>query len=129
MGAQEVLVGLTKKSVELLRSTRAAWKEFITEENPEGLMIEKGPLQAVKRRFDGLWNRAGVRRTVALDGILGVLMDGPKTFGEIFDLMKNDPEFGDDFQNLDRKVFTKSIRQLLDADLITGDRDRMWVLG
>lgn len=127
LGAKEILVGLTEKAVRLDQAMRAGFQEFVTEGNLEEIMVEAGALQAIKRHFDGLWKRAGIKRSPVKDGILGILAEGPKTFGEIFEQLRDDPDF-EDFRKLDRKTFIAAAMAMLDADLLTGDRARMWVL-
>lgn len=127
MGTAELFVGLTEKAIELETAARASFKEMITEISPEGkVRTEKGALEALKRRFDGLWLRAGIRRSLLIDAVMGDLMDAPKTLAEILDSLKNDPE--DEFKDLDIKAVVKTVRALLDAGLLTDDPDKIWVM-
>jgi len=127
MGVAEMPVGLTEKAIRLDLAMRAGFREFITEGNLEEIMVEKGALEAVKRHFDGLWERAGVKRSPVYDGIIGALTEGPKTLEEIFEFLKGDPDF-DDFRDLDRKTFAKAAKAMFEAGLLTVDERKMWVL-
>lgn len=126
MGAGEI-VGLTEKGARLDQAMRAAFTEFVTEANPEGFVVEEGALEAVRNRFDRIWKQAGIKRSPIHDGIIGALEDGPKTFSEIFDFMKYDAEY-DDFRRMGHKAFSKAAKAMLDADLLTGDKRRIWTL-
>jgi len=128
MGATEVAVGLTEKALRLDMAMRSAFKELITEANSETILVDEGTLMALKRRFDDLWRPFGIKRTPLHDAMIGILQDGPKRLGEIFEMLKSADEEFEEFKKLDRKSFAKATGAMLDAGLLTGDERKMWVL-
>lgn len=128
MGAAEISVGLTEKAVRLDVAMRSAFKELITEGTSENILVEEGTIEALKRRFDDLWKPIGLKRTPLHDALIGVLQEGPRTLGEIFAILKSQDEEFEEFRKLDRKTFAKTAGAMMDADLITGDERRMWII-
>lgn len=128
MGAAEISVGLTEKALRLDMAMRAAFKELITEGTSESILVDEGTLMALKRRFDDLWKPFGIKRTPLHDAVIGVLEDGPKRLGEVFAMLKSQDEEFEEFRKLDRKTFAKTAGAMLDADLITGDERKMWII-
>lgn len=130
MGAtSKMIFGLTEKGMHLLRGMAAAFSEFVTDRDtpPEKVLIEKAHVDAIKKRIDALWKTVGIARTVLMDAILGELMDDPKTLPDVFHNLKNHEEV-DEFRDLDMKTFVRSASSLVEAGLITGDQNKIWIL-
>lgn len=119
-------VGLTAEGVRLYLAIRAVFNEhavWTEKESPEGeplLQSTEESLLAMVRRWEGLWNRAGLGRDVARESALMEMALRPRSLRE-----------------LDRRLFRKdripptdarrAVADLMEAGLATDDLERVYV--
>jgi hypothetical protein len=121
--AKGPLIGLSEKGLNLDLMMRAVFSEHLMRDpRAPRYSANPGGLELIQRTFRKLWDDAGTPLTALKSSIISIVARRPLSTKKVFVRLQKDGKTSPE-------EFQAMIDDMVRADLLTTDPDRMWVEG
>lgn len=125
--AGDLFVGLTEKGITIDQAMKASMSEYMIEVDPDKFQFGPGAMREINRRFEALWKRLGLKRSLLHMGIVEELIHGPKHLSAMLESLRAGDEEGSDFEKLTLPELRRATTRMIEAELVTLDTKAMWM--